>query len=182
MELVVGRVIKSHGIRGEVVVDVRTDEPEQRFATGATLVGRLPRGGGERDFTVTAAREHSGRLLLSLAEVGTRADADELRGTLFLIDSSQVDSGDDPDAFYDHELEGLPVTTLEGVVVGVLSSVLHLPANDVLAVRAPDGREILIPFVREIVPVVGRDGVVVDPPIGLLDDADADTGTPDGAS
>jgi 16S rRNA processing protein RimM len=99
---------------------------------------------------------------------------------LFLIDSSQVDSGDDPDAFYDHELEGLPVTTVAGAAVGVLSSVLHLPANDVLAVRAPDGREILIPFVREIVPVVGRDGIVVDPPIGLLDDADADTG--DGAS
>ncbi len=107
MELVVGRVAKSHGIRGELVVDVRTDEPQERFARGTTLLGRLPRGAGERTFTVTAAREHSGRLLLSLGEVTDRSAADALRGTLFLIDSSEVDSGDDPDAFYDHELEAL---------------------------------------------------------------------------
>ena len=169
MELVIGRVVKSHGIRGELVVDVRTDEPQERFATGTILTGRLPRGGGEREFTVTAARNHSGRLLLSLAQVNDRGSADELRGTLFLIDSSSVDSGDDPDSFYDHELEGAPVTTVSGETVGVLESILHLPANDVLAVRTSDGREILVPFVREIVPVVGPDGIEIDPPDGLLD-------------
>ncbi|MCC5297097.1 hypothetical protein LMP03_14325, partial [Staphylococcus aureus] len=62
--------------------------------------GRLPRGGGEKSFTVTAAREHSGRLLLSLDGVGDRNTADDLRGTLFLVDSSDVDSGSDPDEFY----------------------------------------------------------------------------------
>ena len=169
MDLVVGRVAKSHGIRGEVVVDVRTDVPDERFAVGTVLRGRPGRGGDEKNYTVTAARQHAGRLLLSLAEVSDRTAADALRGTLFLIDSADVDSGNDPDEFYDHELEGVAVTTVDGDEVGVVAAVLHLPANDVLAVTTSDGREVLVPFVREIVPTVGVDGIVIDPPDGLLD-------------
>lgn len=171
MDLVVGRVAKSHGVRGELVVDIRTDDPEARFAQGTVLRGRLPKGAGEKSFTVTAARQHAGRLLLSLDGVADRGASDALRGTLFLIDAADVDSGDDPDEFYDHELEGLPVTTVDGADVGVCTSVLHLPGGEVLSVRTPDDREVLIPFVREIVPTVGRDGIVVDPPDGLLDEA-----------
>ncbi|MGV9712347.1 ribosome maturation factor RimM [Gordonia sp. NPDC003424] len=170
MDLVVGRVAKSHGVRGELVVDIRTDDPEARFARGTVLRGRLPKGSGEKTFTVTAARQHAGRLLLSLDGVGDRTAADALRGTLFLIGSDDVDSGDDPDEFYDHELEGLPVTHIDGTDVGVLESVLHLPGGEVLSVRTPDGREVLIPFVREIVPTVSGDGIVIDPPDGLLDE------------
>ena len=170
MDLVVGRVAKSHGIRGEVVVDVRTDVPEDRFAVGSVVRGRPGRGGDEKNYTVTAARQHAGRLLLSLAEVSDRTAADALRGTLFLIDSADVDSGNDPDEFYDHELEGVAVTTVDGDEVGVVAAVLHLPANDVLAVTTSDGREVLVPFVREIVPTVGVDGIVIDPPDGLIDD------------
>lgn len=171
MDLVIGRVAKAHGIRGELVVDVRTDDPDSRFTTGTILRGRLPRGGGERNYTVTAARQHAGRLLLSLEQVADRTAADALRGTLFLIDSADVDSGDDPDEFYDHELEGLPVTLLDGASVGVVESVLHLPGGDLLAVRTPDDREVLVPFVTEIVPTVTRgEGVVIDPPDGLLDE------------
>ncbi|MEE4022701.1 ribosome maturation factor RimM [Gordonia sp. PKS22-38] len=169
MDLVVGRVAKSHGVRGEVVVDVRTDDPDARFASGTRLRARLPRGGGEQNFTVTAARHHAGRLLLSLDEVSDRTVADTLRGALFLIDSSDVDSGDDPDEFYEHELEGAPVTTVDGAAVGVLTSVLHMPGGDVLAVRTPDDREVLVPFVREIVPTVSAAGIVIDPPDGLID-------------
>ena len=169
MDLVVGRVAKSHGIRGEVVVDVRTDVPEERLVVGSVVRGRPGRGGDEKNYTVTAARQHAGRLLLSLAEVSDRTEADALRGTLFLIDSADVDSGDDPDEFYDHELEGVEVTTVDGERVGVVGSVLHLPANDLLAVKTVDGREVLVPFVREIVPTVGLDGIVIDPPDGLLD-------------
>ncbi|GAA1480420.1 ribosome maturation factor RimM [Gordonia sinesedis] len=174
MELVVGRVAKSHGIRGELVVDIRTDSPAERFAPGTVVHGRLPRGAGDRDFTVTGAREHAGRLLLSLAEVPDRSAADALRGTLFLIDSSAVSSGDDPDEFYDHEIEGLPVTLADGTAVGVLASVIHLPAHDLLSVRTPDDGEVLVPFVREIVPTVSADRIVIDPPPGLLD-PDIDT-------
>lgn len=177
MDLVIGRVAKTHGIRGELVVDVRTDDPGERFAVGAVLRGRAPKGGGEKNYTVTAARPHAGRLLLSLAGVDDRSAGDALRGTLFLIDAADVDSGDDPDEFYDHELIGLPVSTVDGEAVGAVSDVLHLPGGELLSVTTPDGREVLIPFVGEIVPTVTREGVVVDPPEGLLN-PDADPAAP----
>lgn len=174
MDLVIGRVAKTHGVRGELVVDVRTDDPGTRFAVGSVLRGRAPKGGGEKNYTVTAARPHAGRLLLTLAGVADRTAADALRGVLFLIDAASVDSGDDPDEFYDHELIGLPVTTVDGDAVGPVADVLHLPGGELLAVTGADGREILIPFVTEIVPTVTREGIVVDPPAGLLEDLPAE--------
>ncbi|MEZ5211855.1 ribosome maturation factor RimM [Gordonia sp. (in: high G+C Gram-positive bacteria)] len=169
MDLVIGRVAKTHGVRGELVVDVRTDDPGERFAVGTVLRGRAAKGGGEKNYTVTAARPHAGRLLVSLAGVGDRTAGDALRGTLFLIDAADVDSGDDPDEFYDHELIGLPVSTVDGDAVGEIADVLHLPGGEILSVTTPAGAEVLIPFVTEIVPTVSREGVVVDPPEGLLD-------------
>ncbi|AVH22897.1 ribosome maturation factor RimM [Nocardia cyriacigeorgica] len=172
MELVVGRVAKSHGVRGELVVEVRTDEPEERFAPGSTLRGRLARSKEVREFTVESAREHSGRLLVQLAGVDDRTAADALRGTLFLVDSDDLGPSQDPDEFYDHELEGLRVELADGTVIGTVTEVLHSAAGELLSVRAADdGREILIPFVMAIVPTVSvADGlVVIDPPEGLLD-------------
>lgn len=171
MELVIGRVAKSHGIRGEIVVEVRTDSPELRFADGAVLTGRRPREKQTQNYTVAASREHSGRLLVRLRGVDDRTAADALRGTLFVIDSADVTSGDDPDEFYDHELEGLAVRTVDGAEVGTVAEVLHAPGGELLSVKAPDGREILIPFVTAIVPVIDVAGgfVEVDPPEGLLD-------------
>jgi 16S rRNA processing protein RimM len=172
MELVVGRVAKSHGVRGELVVEVRTDEPEARFAPGTTLRGRLPRAAEVREFTVESAREHSGRLLVCLVGVTDRTGSDALRGMLFVVDSADLPPSSDPDEFYDHELEGLEVRLLDGTVVGSVREVLHSAAGELLDVRAAeDGREILIPFVTAIVPTVSlADGVIViDPPEGLLD-------------
>lgn len=172
MELVVGRVAKSHGVRGELVVEVRTDEPEARFAPGSTLRGRLARSKEVREFTVESAREHSGRLLVQVSGVEDRTAADALRGTLFLVDSDDLGPSQDPDEYYDHELEGLRVELADGTVVGTVTEVLHSAAGELLAVRAADdGREILIPFVMAIVPTVSvADGlVVIDPPEGLLD-------------
>ncbi|MFT3662780.1 MAG: ribosome maturation factor RimM [Gordonia sp. (in: high G+C Gram-positive bacteria)] len=169
MDLVIGRVAKTHGVRGELVVDVRTDSPGERFAVGTVLRGRAPKGAGEKKYTVAAVRPHAGRLLVSLEGVTDRDVAAAMRGTLFLIDAADVDSGDDPDEFYDHELIGLPVATVDDEPVGEVSDVLHLPGGELLAVKTPAGREVLIPFVAEIVPTVSRDGIVVDPPEGLLD-------------
>lgn len=172
MELVIGRVAKSHGVRGELVVDVRTDEPDERFTPGARLRGRAPRGGAERTYTVESVREHSGRLLLVLAEINDRTAADEMRGTLFLIDSSELPPSADPDEYYDHELEGLAVQLTDGTAVGTVREVLHSAAGELLAVTAAeDGREILIPFVTAIVPTVSIADrlVVIDPPEGLLE-------------
>ncbi|MDV2475893.1 ribosome maturation factor RimM [Rhodococcus zopfii] len=178
MELVVGRVVKSHGIKGEVVVEVRTDEPGERFAVGAELRGHKAREQTLHTYTVEAAREHSGRLLLRLRQVADRTAADALRGTLFVVDSSELTPSDDPDEFYDHELEGLTVRIVEGrpdagTEVGTVREVLHTAAGELLAIR-PAGSErgeLLIPFVTAIVPTVSiSTGIIeIDPPEGLLD-------------
>ena len=171
MELTVGRVAKAHGIGGEVVVEIRTDDPGARFAPGNTLRGKASRGGGERDFVVESAREHGGRLLLRLAGVTDRDSADALRGTLFVVDSDDLPPIDEPDTYYDHQLEGLSVRTVTGQDVGVVAEVLHTAAGELLAVRRGDGGEVLVPFVGAIVTSVSLDDRVVeiDPPEGLLD-------------
>lgn len=175
MELTVGRVVKAHGIGGEVVVEVRTDDPAARFAPGTALRARDARGGApERSYVVDSAREHGGRLLVRLAGVADRDAAEALRGSLFVVDSADlppIDPVGEPDTYYDHQLEGLRVRTTTGAHVGVVVEVLHTAAGELLAVRPPDGGEVLVPFVGAIVTSVSLpDGVVeIDPPEGLLD-------------
>ena len=132
MELVVGRVVKAHGVTGEVVVDVRTDDPDGRFAPGKTLRGRASRGGSERDYTIESVREHAGRLLLRLAGVVGRDAAEALRGTLFLVDSDDLPPINETDEFYDHQLEGLRVRIVTGEDVGTITEVLHTAAGELL--------------------------------------------------
>lgn len=171
MDLVVGRVVKAHGVTGEIAVDVRTDDPEGRFVAGATLRGRAPRGGAEREYRIESVRSHGDRLLIRLDGVGDRNAADALRGTLFLVDTATLPPIDDPDEYYDHQLEGLTVSTVDGVVVGRVAEVLHTAAGELLAVTRDDGAEVLVPFVSAIVVSVSlsEQSVVIDPPDGLLD-------------
>lgn len=171
MELIVGRVAKAHGIGGEVVVDVRTDDPETRFAPGSRLRAKKPRDPGpERSFVVEGARPHGARLLVRLAGVNDRDGADALRGSLFVIDSEELPPIDEPDTYYDHQLEGLRVTTTAGREVGVVAEVLHTPGGELLAVRGDSG-EVLVPFVSAIVTAVSLDDgtMQIEPPDGLLD-------------
>jgi 16S rRNA processing protein RimM len=171
MELVVGRVAKAHGITGELVVDVRTDDPDERFAPGNRLHLKPSRGGGGRDVIIESVRPHGGRLLVRLDGVADRNAADALRGNLFVVDSGDLPEIDDPDEFYDHQLEGLDVRTADGRAIGTVTEVLHTAGGELLAVRSPEGAEILVPFVGAIVTSVSlADGVVeIDPPDGLLD-------------
>ncbi|OBJ70443.1 ribosome maturation factor RimM [Mycobacterium sp. 1274756.6] len=172
MEVVVGRLVKAHGITGELVVEVRTDEPEQRFAPGARLRARAPRDRGPgREVVVATVREHGARLLLRLAGVDDRDSAEALRGSLLLIDTADLPPIDDPDEYYDHQLVGLRVRTAAGAVLGEVGEVLHTGAGELLSVRRPDGGELLVPFVSAIVTAVSlTDGhIEVDPPDGLLE-------------
>ncbi|RSM85399.1 ribosome maturation factor RimM [Kibdelosporangium aridum] len=169
MDVVVGRVAKAHGIRGELAVDVRTDSPEQRFAPGAVVAARL-RDGSSRPLTLATIRSHGERLLVTFDEVPDRTVAESLRGALLLADTDALPPTEDPDEFYDHELEGLSAVLVDGSTVGTVREVVHSPAGELLALDVA-GREVLVPFVREIVPevdIVGR-RVVLDPPEGLLD-------------
>ncbi len=173
MRVIVGRAGRPHGIRGEVVIGVRTDEPDLRFAVGATVdVSTDPDGTGKR-LTVASARWHSGQLLVAFDGITDRTAASELTGSWLSVDASQLPDTGDPDEFRDHELIGLNVRTSGGEPVGVVTDVLHY-GQDLLVVRRTEG-EFMVPFVKEIVPEVDiRAGlVVIDPPPGLLDPAEA---------
>jgi 16S rRNA processing protein RimM len=171
MQLVVGRVGRPHGIRGELTVQVHTDDPDLRFAAGSVLATEPAERG---PLTISSSRWHSGRLLVRFDGYADRTMAEDLRGTLLVMDSAEVGPTADPDEFHDYELIGLEVVTAAGDPVGVITDVLHQGQN-LLVVRPapdqPDHEEILVPFVAAIVPEVdvkaGR--VVIDPPAGLLD-------------
>ncbi|WP_082749034.1 ribosome maturation factor RimM [Nocardioides jensenii] len=178
IELVVGRIGKPHGIRGEVTIDVRTDEPERRFAVGTTLRADPPKGSPSKvaAVTVTSSRWHQGVLLLGLAEVTDRNAAETVRG-LVLHASIPVDATpDDPDEFYDHQLIGLEAHNLDGDVLGTVTGLVHGGAQDLLQIRTPDRRDTLVPFVKALVPEVdlaGKRVVVADRP-GLVTPLDDD--------
>jgi 16S rRNA processing protein RimM len=167
--LLVGRVAKAHGIAGELAVDIHTDEPDERFVPGAVLTARL-RDRSVRPVTVSTVRAHSGRLLVRFDEVPDRNAAETMRGAQLLIDVDELPPSDDPDAFYDHELEGLAVVLTDGTPVGTVTEIARGPGGELLVLKTADGTEALVPFVREIVPEVDVKGgrVVIDPPEGLL--------------
>ncbi|WP_431923940.1 ribosome maturation factor RimM [Nonomuraea jabiensis] len=166
MQLVVGRIGRPHGVRGEVTVEVRTDDPELRFAVG-TSIATDPAGRGP--LVVTGRRWHKGFLLLTFEGVTDRDVADELRGTMLVIDSADVAPSEDPDEFHDSQLIGLTVETAAGEPVGEITDVLH-HGQDLLVVRRAGADEALIPFVKALVPEIDLEGgrLVVDPPEGLL--------------
>ncbi|MCQ4360200.1 ribosome maturation factor RimM [Mycobacterium gordonae] len=171
MELIVGRIAKAHGITGELVVDVRTDDPDVRFAPGATLRAKKPRDPGPaRSYVVESARPHGARLLVRLSGVDDRDGADALRGSLFVIDSDDLPPIEEPDTYYDHQLEGLRVRTSSGQDVGVVAEVLHTTGGELLSVKSEAG-EVLVPFVSAIVTSVSLDDgtLEIEPPDGLLD-------------
>lgn len=166
--VVVGRVGRPQGVRGEVTVEVRTDDQAERFADGAILLTDPAERG---PLTVDHARDHSGRLVVAFAGVADRTAAELLRDTLLLVDIRSLAPIDDPEEFHDWQLRGLRARLVDGEQVGTVTDVLHLPHGDVLAVERPDRGEVLVPFVRAIVPEVDLAGgaVVLDPPPGLLD-------------
>jgi len=170
LELIVGRVVKAHGLTGELVVDVRTDDPELRFAPGAVLRAKKS-GHAERSYGVEAVRAHGVRLLVKLAGVADRDSADALRGSLFVVESADLPPIDEPDTYYDHQLEGLRVRTTVGRDIGIVAEVLHTSAGELLAVKRDQASELLVPFVSAIVTSVSLEDrlVEIDPPEGLLE-------------
>jgi 16S rRNA processing protein RimM len=170
--VVVGRIGRPHGVRGLATVEVRTDDPDLRFAPGAVLVTDPPARG---PLTIVDKRWHSGTLLLQLAAptgetYGTREAVDALRNTLLLVPVADLPEIEDPDSYYDHQLVGLTARLTDGSVLGEVTAVRH-EAQDLLVVRRSDAPEALIPFVSAIVPTVDVAGgfLVVDPPEGLLE-------------
>ncbi|MGW5307227.1 ribosome maturation factor RimM [Streptomyces griseoluteus] len=169
MQLVVARIGRAHGIKGEVTVEVRTDEPESRLAPGAVLATDRASVG---PLTIATGRVHSGRLLLRFEGVGDRTGAEALRNTLLIADVDPEEMPEDEDEYYDHQLIDLDVVTEDGTEVGRITEISHLPSQDLFIVERPDGSEVLIPFVEEIVSEIDLDEqrAVITPPPGLIDD------------
>ncbi len=131
MQLVVGRITRPHGVHGEVSVEVRTDEPDRRFAVGRVLPTDPAAAG---PLTVNSLRWHSGRLLIQFAGVTDRNQAEELRGTWLTLDSAEAGPSGDPDEFHDAELIGLAVVTTTGQPVGRVTDVRHF-GQDLLVIE-----------------------------------------------
>lgn len=167
MRVVVGRLGRANGVRGEVGVEVRTDAPEERFSPGAVLF--LERDGVTRPVQVRSHRWQGARLVLSLEGVADRTAAEGLRGGLLLADVDVAAVADDE--YHDLALIGLQVRDPEGQALGEVADVLHLPGQDILVVRAPDRPELLVPFVTAMVPVVDLAAgfLVADLPEGLAE-------------
>lgn len=164
----VGKVGRAHGVRGDVVLDVRTDEPERRFVPGTSFA--TARG----ELTIAVTRWHGQRLLARFEQVSDRTGAERVRGVELRAVVAADERPEDPEEFYDHQLLGLTAVTSSGEHLGPVREVLHLPAQDVLVVNVA-GNDVLVPFVTQLVPTVdlatGR-VVVVDRP-GLIDGDEA---------
>jgi 16S rRNA processing protein RimM len=169
VQLVVARIGRAHGIKGEVTVEVRTDEPELRLAPGAGLATDPASAG---PLTIETGRVHSGRLLLRFEGVGDRNGAEALRNTLLIAEVDPEELPEEEDEYYDHQLIDLDVVTEEGETVGRISEISHLPSQDLFIVERADGTELMIPFVAEIVTEIDLEEqrAVIAPPPGLIDD------------
>ncbi|WHM36341.1 ribosome maturation factor RimM [Streptomyces sp. BPTC-684] len=169
MQLVVARIGRAHGIKGEVTVEVRTDEPELRLAPGAVLATDPASTG---PLTIETGRVHSGRLLLRFEGVRDRTAAEALRNTLLIADVDPDERPEEDDEYYDHQLIDLDVVLTDGTEVGRITEISHLPSQDLFIVERPDGTEVMVPFVEEIVTEIDLDEqrAVIDPPPGLIDD------------
>ncbi len=165
MLVVVGRIGRAHGIRGDVSIEVRTDEPESRFVVGGELITDSGRG-----LRIQDVKWHSGRLLLAFEGVEDRTEVEKLRGMLLQVERDEAETPEDPEEFYDSALIDCRVVDRDGVDLGTVREVAHLPAHDLLVIDR-EGSEVLVPFVRGFVPEVdiAARRIVVTPPEGLLD-------------
>jgi 16S rRNA processing protein RimM len=170
MQLVIGRIGRAHGVRGDLFVEPMTDEPDHRYADGTVLMTSE-----NTTLTVATSKWHSGRFVVHFAGIEDRTAAESLRGQTLTIEVDPAELPEDPEEFYDHQLEGLKVVLEDGSAIGVIGEVIHLPSQDLLSVTRESDTEVLIPFVMEFVPKIDLDSktVTITPPPGLLNELDA---------
>ena len=171
MDLVVGRLGRPHGVHGEISVEVRTDEPEIRFAKGSKLSVKE----NNNQLTVLSSRWHQEKMLVKFEEITDRDLANEIKGkTLTIkIDPNSIETK--KDQYYEFQLAGLKVIDKNDKTLGQIKEVITNLAQDLLVVETVDKREVLVPFVKQIVTNVDLDKkqVIMDPPTGLFDEENA---------
>ena len=160
MRLLVGRIGRAHGILGEATIEVRTDEPDRRFAIGATVQTDT-----HGELTITSGRVHNGILLLGFNGITDRNGIEKLRNTLLYADVDINEENDDEDEYHVMQLIGCQAVLESGEAFGEVADVINLPGQDLLAIKTAQGEQ-LIPFVHQLVPTVdiANKKVVVIPP------------------
>jgi 16S rRNA processing protein RimM len=170
-KLRVGRLVKAHGLKGALKLELYTDSPDQRFRAGQELELQVPETSEWFGKTVKVAelRFYNQSPVLFLEGIQDRSQAETLVKAILLIETDLEQLPEDPEAWYDHQLVGLAALVGEEVV-GKVIRVDHLPAQDLLAIETSNG-EVLVPFVKQIVPSVDiqKGQVVLTPPAGLFE-------------
>jgi 16S rRNA processing protein RimM len=169
MQVVVGRLGRPHGVKGEINVEVLTDEPEKRFLKGIKLTLQNQ----NKELTVASARVHTKKLLVTFEEISDRNLAEDLKGCYLVVELDNSEIPQAGDAFYEDQLIGLTAVSQNEEVLGEVIEVIYRTAQDLLVIKTLDNREILVPFVDEIVPKVDltQKRIVLNPPKGLFDEA-----------
>jgi 16S rRNA processing protein RimM len=160
MRLLVGRIGRAHGILGEATIEVRTDEPDRRFAIGATV-----QTDSNGNLKIISGRVHNGILLLGFEGIADRNGIEKLRNTLLYADVDINETNDDEDEYHVMQLIGCAAVLETGEAFGEVTDVINLPGQDLLAIKTVHGEQ-LIPFVHQLVPTVdiANKKVVVIPP------------------
>lgn len=170
-QLRVGRLSKAHGLKGAIKLELYTDAPERRFVPGAVFSLQVPTSSPwhGKSLELVELKWYNGNPVAFFVDVNDRTVAESLIKAILWIEQDPTEVEDD--AWFDHQLIGLAVLR-DGVRVGTVARVDHLPAQDLLAVSTATG-EVLVPFVKAIVPAVDVAGgtVTVTPPLGLFEDA-----------
>jgi 16S rRNA processing protein RimM len=170
-KLRVGRLVKAHGLKGALKLELYTDSPDQRFRAGQELELQVPETSEWFGKTVKVAelRFYNQSPVLFLEGIQDRSQAETLVKAILLIETDLEQLPEDPEAWYDHQLVGLSALVGEEVV-GKVIRVDHLPAQDLLAIETSNG-EVLVPFVKQIVPLVDikKGQIALTPPAGLFE-------------
>jgi len=179
----VGRLLKAHGLKGAIKLELYTDSPNERFVPGAVFELQVPEESPwfGKTVKVTELRWYNQSPVLFLDGVVDRTGAESLIKAILLIDAETEKLPEEPDAWYDHQLVGLKALR-DGVEVGEVVRVDHFPAQDLLIIKTGD-REVMLPFVKAIVPSVDIKAgtLTVTPPTGLFEEVLPELATPEPA-
>ena len=172
MDVVVGRLGRPHGVHGEISVEVRTDDPENRFAIGAKITVKE----NNKKLTVASTRWHLSRLLIKFEEIQDRTQVDAVRGKLLVVEVDPNEATLENNQFYEFQLIDLDVFNTNNEKLGVVKEVLPGSAQALIVVKTLDNKEVMVPFVNQLVPEVDikNKRVVMNPPSGLFDEENAE--------
>jgi 16S rRNA processing protein RimM len=170
-QLRVGRLVKAHGLKGALKLELYTDDPARRFTPGAIFTLQVPTSSPWHGKTIELIelRWYNTHAVAFFKDVPDRTAAETLVKAILWVDQDLAEEPTEDDAWYDHQLVGLAVLR-DGVKVGTVIRIDHFPAQDLLTVSTADG-EVLVPFVKAIVPSVDIDAgtLTVTPPVGLFE-------------